>query len=89
MTAPHAASVAIVLDPDALASLIRNAVREELKHVQPPDGAGRLLTAREAAAHLGISENALRIKSSRGLVPCLRLGRLVRYRLADLEGAFE
>ena len=48
-----------------------------------PDGPV-LLTAREAARLLGLRESALRDHTRRGLVPHLRIGRLLRYREADL-----
>ena len=48
-----------------------------------PDGPV-LLTAREAALLLGLRESTLRDHTRRGLVPHLRIGRLLRYREADL-----
>ncbi|MFH5806140.1 helix-turn-helix domain-containing protein [Alienimonas sp. DA493] len=45
-----------------------------------------LLTTLEAADALGISERKLRdLTSPRGPIRAVRLGRLVRYRPADLE----
>lgn len=43
-----------------------------------------LLTADEAAGRLRISTRTLARLTARGDVPCVRLGRLVRYRPADL-----
>ena len=45
-----------------------------------------LLTGREAATALSVSERTLwSLTSPRGPIPCLRLGRSVRYSLADLR----
>jgi len=43
-----------------------------------------LLTAHQAALLLGLRESTLRDHTRRGLVPHLRIGRLLRYREADL-----
>jgi excisionase family DNA binding protein len=44
-----------------------------------------LLTPREAAAALAISERTLWTLTDTGAVPCVRVGRAVRYAPADLE----
>jgi excisionase family DNA binding protein len=44
-----------------------------------------LLTARQAADRLAISERTLWELTNRGDLPCVRLGRSVRYDPADLE----
>jgi excisionase family DNA binding protein len=44
-----------------------------------------LLTPREAARALAISERSLWGLTQRGLLACVRLGRSVRYDLADLR----
>jgi len=43
-----------------------------------------LLKPAEAAKALAISERALRRATTAGGVPCVRIGRSVRYALADL-----
>ena len=43
-----------------------------------------LLTTAEAAALLRMREGTLREHTRRELVPCIRLGRLIRYDAADL-----
>ena len=48
-----------------------------------------LLTLREAAEALSISERYLRSLTKAGTVPCIRLGRSVRYRPAEVEAALE
>jgi excisionase family DNA binding protein len=44
-----------------------------------------LLTAKEASAVLSISERKLWELTNRREVPCIRIGRAVRYSLADLS----
>lgn len=47
---------------------------------------GRLLTIREAAARLGISERKLwDLTMPRGPLPCVRIGQSVRYVPDDLD----
>ena len=43
-----------------------------------------LLDARDAAAYLAISERTLWAMTKAGAVPCVRLGRAVRYDRRDL-----
>lgn len=50
---------------------------------------GGLLTAREAAAWLHVSDRTLWSLTQAGTVRCVRLGRSVRYDLADLRAAAE
>lgn len=50
----------------------------------------QLLTPRQAAERLSISERKLwGLTAPRGPVPCVRIGRSVRYRAADLDGYAE
>lgn len=53
--------------------------------------ADRLLTRVEAAKYLGISPITLAnwVSTKRQVVPCVKIGRLVRYRLSDLEAFVE
>lgn len=45
----------------------------------------RLLTAKEAATHLAISERALwGLTAPRGPIPVVKIGRSIRYDVADL-----
>ena len=48
-------------------------------------GGARLLSVREAAAVLGISERTIRSLVSRGELPCVRIGRRVLFDPQDLE----
>lgn len=45
----------------------------------------RLLTARQAAAMLAISTRKLWELANRGEIPCIRIGRAVRYAPDDLK----
>jgi len=66
----------------ALRRMLHEVVRTEMaKH--PPD-ANRLLEAREAAELLGMSEEAVRKAAARGTLPCVHIGRRLRFRLGDL-----
>lgn len=46
-----------------------------------------LLSRKEAAEYLGVSESTLAIWKCTGRyqLPCVKVGRLVKYRLADLD----
>lgn len=46
-----------------------------------------LLTRREAAAYLGVSEHTLAVWRSTGRydLPVVKMGRLAKYRLSDLD----
>jgi excisionase family DNA binding protein len=61
----------------------------ELHHEQadPFDLGERLLTAREVAARLGVSERWLRDHATRRnpRIPAIKLGPLVRFRWADVQ----
>jgi excisionase family DNA binding protein len=48
------------------------------------DGETLLLKAKEAAAKLQISPRTLWALTKQGAVPCVRIGRAVRYRVEDL-----
>lgn len=50
---------------------------------------GPLLTSREAADRLGIGRRTLWSISNMGRLPCVRIGRLVRYQVEDLEAFIE
>jgi hypothetical protein len=47
-----------------------------------------LLTAGALAPKISMTEAAVRLATSRGRLPALRLGRRVRYRLSDVVAAF-
>ncbi len=50
-----------------------------------PPGTKLLLTVREAAAALSISERTLWTLTDAGAVNAIRIGRAVRYAVADLQ----
>ncbi len=41
-----------------------------------------------ASQILGISENALRIKVCRGLIPCYHFGRSLRFKISEISKLF-
>ena len=49
----------------------------------------RLIGRREAAQYLAISDRHLWTITASGALPCIRIGRSVRYALADLDGFIE
>jgi len=59
-----------------LQCLVREAVRSELQDTQPPQ---RFLDVAAAAALLQMSEAAVRKAAQRGTIPCVRLGRRLRF----------
>jgi len=52
---------------------------------QPLDKAARLLTRKELSGRWQLSTETLKRRERCGLLPFLKLGRGVRYRLADVE----
>jgi hypothetical protein len=52
---------------------------------QPIEATARLLTRRELADRWSLSTETLKRRERCGLLPFLKLGRGVRYRLADVE----
>jgi excisionase family DNA binding protein len=56
-------------------------------HADPFDLGERLLTTRQVAARLGVSERWLRDHASRRnlRIPAIKLGPLVRFRWADVQ----
>jgi excisionase family DNA binding protein len=55
--------------------------RSEELRVNPP----QVLNAREVAIYLGISERKVRSETTTGLIPHIRMGGRVLYRLQDIE----
>jgi hypothetical protein len=49
------------------------------------DNAGQLVTRRELSNRWKLSVETLKRRERRGILPCLKLGRGVRYRLSDVE----
>ena len=67
---------------------VRDAVRDGVARNQAAD-ADALLTAEQAAALTGRTANAIRVASSRGLLPSVRQGRSVRFRRSDVLAGWE
>lgn len=62
-------------------------ISHELNDAGPDRGDDRLLDAREVAAKLGVSERFIRDHTTRRSprIPGVKLGKLLRYRAADVE----
>ena len=56
---------------------------------QPPRGAGMLLTIREVAERLAISRRHVFRLISRGELAAIRIGKVTRVRILDLEQFIE
>ena len=65
---------------EILTDAVRIAVREEVKSLL----ADELIDVSEAAKLLSMSEGAIRKSVERGTLPCVRIGRRVRFRRRDL-----
>jgi excisionase family DNA binding protein len=65
-------------------------VREQIRTIvlevspSPANDVEDLLDARAAAAYLGMTPAALRMAVYRGTVPCVRVGRRLRFRRSQL-----
>jgi hypothetical protein len=70
------------LRPELQADL-RLALREELARLGRDD-LDRLLDADAAGRLLGMTPTAIRKAAERGAVPCVRVGRRLRFRVRDL-----
>jgi excisionase family DNA binding protein len=70
---------------------IELATRHTPHQPDPPagNGAALLLRSRDAARALAIGERKLWELTKRNLIPCVRIGRSVRYSLPDLQAWIE
>lgn len=78
--------VAALASPSVVAmleALIRRVVREELAYAGVGD---EILDVARAASLLGMTQAAIGKAVQRGTLPCLRLGRRLRFRRSDLVG---
>jgi ABC-type nitrate/sulfonate/bicarbonate transport system substrate-binding protein len=65
---------------------VRDQIRAIVLEVSPPpaNDVDDLLDARAAASFLGMTPAALRMAVYRGTIPCLRVGRRLRFRRSEL-----
>lgn len=75
----------VVIEADELAALIRREVRAALDERQAPDEAAPWLDTSAAAALLGVEPRTLQRRAAAGEIPAARVGRVWRFRRADLE----
>jgi len=59
-------------------------VREAPARVLPGEPASKMLSVRQVAEHLGVSEKTVRRMAARGSLPCYHVGRLVRFAPGDV-----
>ena len=57
----------------------------EIVRVQPQERSVQLVTRRELSDRWKLSVETLKRRERCGVLPCLKLGRGVRYRLSDVE----
>ena len=69
--------------PDEVAKLRARVAELEARTAQPADD-GSLLNAKDAAALLQMTTTALRQAAYRGAIPCVRIGRRLRFRRSEL-----
>ena len=77
----------VLVEEEALRRLVREEAEQAVRAaLAAQDGPSGYMTARGAAAYLGMTEGGLRRSSQRGEVPCVRLpsGR-VRYERRALD----
>lgn len=74
----------VIIPPDQLKEAIRELLPELLPEAAPSDGEG-LVTLREAAAHLSVTERHLRNLVSAGAVPHYKPGDVLRFKLSELD----
>jgi hypothetical protein len=67
---------------------VRDQIRAIVMEIAPApaNDVEDLLDARAAAVFLGMTPAALRMAVYRGTIPCLRVGRRLRFRRSDLVG---
>lgn len=76
----------------AFEGLLRRIVREELREILNQNGNQEpklLYSTKEAASLLGVPETWLGRAARQGLVPCVRMGRYVRFTANNLESYIE
>jgi excisionase family DNA binding protein len=70
---------------DALKSIVRDALREELSKLQPNEPEKLLLNVTEAAKLLNVPETWLASMAREGKINSIKLGHYVRFARTDLE----
>lgn len=68
-----------------LEDLVRRIVREELDARDRDAGDADLITTEQAAARLGMSPSYIRDARRAGRLPAKRIGRAVRFAIADVD----
>lgn len=69
-----------------LAELVRREVRAALDEARPAPAPASVLNSDEAAQFLKMPVDTLRKRVRAGEVPSFKIGNLLRFRVADLEG---
>ena len=76
--------LAVTLTTEQLTTLIRDAVRAELRE-RPAAVVPTVLNSDEAAALLKMPLDSLRKRVRSGEIPSFKIGSLLRFRVAELE----
>jgi excisionase family DNA binding protein len=81
--------VKIEIPEERIEQIAERAARKLLDELAARSGGARevegLVSAREAATHVGVTERQLRQLASEGLIPCYRFGSSLRFKISELE----
>ena len=77
----------IVVDPDQLAAIVKDAVRDAMKHAPPPKIEKRYLEASEVATYYGVSRATITNWMDEGC-PHMRRGQILRFELPAVDAWF-
>lgn len=75
----------IVVHPEELRALVRDAVREALADRPAASSAAEWLDTESAAALLGVNARTITKRATAGQIPGAKIGKLWRFRRSDLE----
>jgi PTS system nitrogen regulatory IIA component len=60
-------------------------VKPEKENKMKDKNSGPLISLKQAASYLGMSKESLYIQARDGKIPCLKIGRIWKFRRSDLD----
>ncbi len=81
----YSSGAVVVVHPDELRALVRDAVREAIADRPAATSAAEWLDTASAAALLGVNPRTITKRAAAGEIPASRIGKLWRFRRSDLE----